>query len=254
VQRIEYRTIDKSGWGEGPWQSEPDKIQWQDPDTGYPCLIVRNGMSMGFLCGYVGVPANHPAHGLSYDGELYLEHKEHMKKSREAMRKNHEAGKSALEGEFPERPKVVNEHLSEIEVHGGMTFAEPCASMGREDWIEYAKYINSPGLKAEASQYSEGDAARRIAEWKDAVRDYDKWRAECESKEICHKPDPGEADDVWWFGFDCGHAWDLSPGMKKFQEDHGFSHHNEDMYRDVAYVASEVERLAQQLKAMEVEE
>lgn len=28
---------------------------------------------------------------------------------------------------------------------------------------------------------------------------------------ICHMPDPGGPDDMWWFGFDCGHAEDLSP-------------------------------------------
>lgn len=25
------------------------------------------------------------------------------------------------------------------------------------------------------------------------------------SGEICHVPQPGESDDVWWLGFDCGH-------------------------------------------------
>jgi hypothetical protein len=28
---------------------------------------------------------------------------------------------------------------------------------------------------------------------------------------ICHKPDPGEPEHVWWFGFDCGHCDDLIP-------------------------------------------
>lgn len=28
---------------------------------------------------------------------------------------------------------------------------------------------------------------------------------------ICHVPAPGEPDDVWWFGFDCGHALDVKP-------------------------------------------
>ncbi len=41
MEKIEYRTVDKTGWGEGPWQSEPDKRQWQDEATGLPCLIVR---------------------------------------------------------------------------------------------------------------------------------------------------------------------------------------------------------------------
>ncbi len=43
---------------EGPWQNEPDKIQFTDKETGLPCLIVRN--TMGALCGYVGVSKGHP--------------------------------------------------------------------------------------------------------------------------------------------------------------------------------------------------
>lgn len=61
-----WNSVDKSAWGDGPWQSEPDKMQWQDEATGFACLIVRD--PMGALCGYVGVPETHPAHGLSYDG------------------------------------------------------------------------------------------------------------------------------------------------------------------------------------------
>ncbi len=64
MERIEYRTKDKSGWGNGPWQNEPDKIQWMDEATGYPCLMVR---PHGSWCGYVGVPPTHPAFGKSYD-------------------------------------------------------------------------------------------------------------------------------------------------------------------------------------------
>jgi hypothetical protein len=58
MERIEYITIDKSTWGEGAWQSEPDKVQWQDEATGYPCLIVRG--PSGALCGYVGISSQHP--------------------------------------------------------------------------------------------------------------------------------------------------------------------------------------------------
>lgn len=54
MERIEYRgVVDKSGWARGVWDSEPDKIQWQDAETGLPCLIVRG--PVGALCGYVGV-------------------------------------------------------------------------------------------------------------------------------------------------------------------------------------------------------
>lgn len=33
------------------------------------------------------------------------------------------------------------------------------------------------------------------------------------SGDLCHEPAPGEPDDVWWFGFDCSHAFDLTPGI-----------------------------------------
>lgn len=62
MRTIEYQTIDKSEWGAGPWQSEPDKKQWQDPETGLPCLIVRG--PPGALCGYGGLTfAGSCAHG-----------------------------------------------------------------------------------------------------------------------------------------------------------------------------------------------
>lgn len=65
MQTLEYRFVDKSDWGPGPWQDEPDKRQWLDPATGLPCLIVRN--QMGSLCGYVGVSKEHPAYRKDYE-------------------------------------------------------------------------------------------------------------------------------------------------------------------------------------------
>lgn len=66
MQTIEYHTKDKSDWGDGPWQNEPDKRQWRDEATGLPCLIVRN---WGAWCGYVGVSRGHPLYGASYDDD-----------------------------------------------------------------------------------------------------------------------------------------------------------------------------------------
>jgi hypothetical protein len=57
--------MDKAGWGDGPWTSEPDKEQWTDAGTGYACLLKRN--ALGALCGYVGVPQGHPWHGSDYE-------------------------------------------------------------------------------------------------------------------------------------------------------------------------------------------
>jgi hypothetical protein len=56
--------IDKSAWGPGPWQSEPDRAEWRA--HGLPCLI-RRSAAFGNWCGYVGVPAGHSWHGKSID-------------------------------------------------------------------------------------------------------------------------------------------------------------------------------------------
>ena len=54
---------DRSTWGPGPWDGEPDREEWRY--RGLPCLIVRN--HMGAWCGYVAVPPGHPWHGRSYE-------------------------------------------------------------------------------------------------------------------------------------------------------------------------------------------
>jgi hypothetical protein len=69
---------------------------------------------------------------------------------------------------------------------------------------------------------------------------------------ICHVPDPGEPDNVWWFGFDCSHAVDRAPGIEAMERRHGLEDLDTGIwpgavYRDLAYVQSEVERLAAQL-------
>ena len=63
--------IDKSSWGLGEWLNEPDKIQWVGSDSDYDCLIVRSKIS-GSLCGYVGIPKNHPCFEKYYDWVVLL--------------------------------------------------------------------------------------------------------------------------------------------------------------------------------------
>lgn len=60
-----WTTVDKREWERGPWDDEPDKMQWEDETTGLPCLIVRG--PSGALCGYVGVPEGHPWYQVEYD-------------------------------------------------------------------------------------------------------------------------------------------------------------------------------------------
>jgi hypothetical protein len=59
---LEY-TIDKSKWGPGPWQGEPDKVTFEH--AGFPCIVFRASPG-GNLCGYVAVPPGHPWHGKDF--------------------------------------------------------------------------------------------------------------------------------------------------------------------------------------------
>jgi hypothetical protein len=64
METVEHPLIDKSSWGPGPWQEEPDRIEFQH--AGLPCLMVRHDRG-GHWCGYAAVPPGHPLHGKSYD-------------------------------------------------------------------------------------------------------------------------------------------------------------------------------------------
>lgn len=137
----------------GPWDDEPDKIQWVDKATDLDCLMVRQ--HFGAWCGYVGVPRKHRFHGLPYE-------------------------------------------MIDLDVHGGLTFADRCA----------------PGEPIDG---------------------------------ICHIAWEGRESESWWFGFDCGRAWDVMPGLH-------VAHHDLRLagavYRDEAWVTNEVTNLAAQLAVL----
>lgn len=70
------------------WQDEPDREDFEH--AGYRCLILRNtNEELLHLNGYVGVAKGHPAYGMGYDG-------------------------------MP----MPYEDLYQVEVHGGVTFAQ----------------------------------------------------------------------------------------------------------------------------------
>lgn len=48
-----------------PWESEPSRLEWMAEGIPFPLLIMRAGM--GHLCGYVGLPADHPLYGRDYE-------------------------------------------------------------------------------------------------------------------------------------------------------------------------------------------
>lgn len=148
--------VDKSEWGDGPWLTEPDRVEWEH--AGLPCLAARSEIG-GNWCGYAAVPPGHPLHGKDYNDV-------------------------------------------DVDVHGGLTYASLCAG------------------------------------------------------HICHVPKPGEPDDVWWFGFDCGHCFDVMPAMDSRTRSFGlapvFPPYGMPLttYKTLDYVQAEVNRLADQLAAL----
>ena len=59
-------------------------------------------------------------------------------------------------------------------------------------------------------------------------------------------PYEGEKPDLWYFGFDCAHYMDYSPGLAKISQ--GFEQ-NEAEYRDEQYVDNEINSMFEQVKA-----
>jgi len=52
----------------------------------------------------------------------------------------------------------------------------------------------------------------------------------------------GEDPALWYFGFDCAHSFDLSPGMLRYGSERG-------AYRNIDYVKQHVARLSKHLAA-----
>lgn len=168
-QLANYR-VDKTGWPDGPWMTEPDRTQWQH--AGFACMTVRHPRH-GYWCSYVGVDRAHPCYG---------KHPLHD-------------GKELFAG-----------------IEADLNYGDHC----------------------------------------DGV--------------ICHVPDPGMPDDVWWLGMDFGHALDYAPGMaareaemetrlpamREIGERVRRLEHEvpslRPLYRDLAYVKAETESLAEQLR------
>lgn len=157
---------DRSEWPAGPWDGEPDKVQWVDDATGLVCLAKRQPL-LGHWCGYVGIDSGHPWHGKDYE-------------------------------------------IADVcGVHGGLTFADAC---------------------------QEGPIASTV----------------------CHLPEPGQSDGLWWFGFDCSHHRDFSPStamLMKLVPSAGSAlgtmyPAGAAQYRDLAYVRGECAKLAMQINAV----
>ena len=199
MTQIAEEPIDKSTWGDGPWQQEPDRAEWRHADL--PCLAVRN--NFGNWCGYAAVSPGHPLYRVGYS-----EHSPALAQRLEVLKDRVITDSDLtlprmiqmlLGGEAEPTPEFV------LDVHGGITYADAC--QGR----------------------------------------------------ICHVPAAGEPDDVWWFGFDCGHSGDLSPAMRARLEELMPPHlkpsaspfDRGEVYRTLDYVRREVNKIAEQLAALQ---
>lgn len=87
---------------------------------------------------------------------------------------------------------------------------------------------------------------------------------EDEATGICHVSQPGAAEHVWWFGFDCAHYGDFSPGMQYSLEQSFIrkgepiadfaKRHTFETYKGVPYVMGECQDLAGQLANLKMPE
>jgi hypothetical protein len=115
MQTLTY--LDKQTWGDGPWQTEPDLAHWLDADTGYACLVMRNQL-FGHLCGYVGVPMQHPLAWRPYDD--YVPYNGDQQTVSPIAAPWIDLMIHALDDEVPDTHVSLSLSLS---VHGGITYA-----------------------------------------------------------------------------------------------------------------------------------
>lgn len=120
MERAEYKYdsehCDKSKWARGEWDSEPDKVQFEDRETGLPCLIVRT-LHSGHLCGYVGVAEGHPLFGKSYSERIACD--------RDNLTLGKKSPMVVLTEAFADDDSSARVD-SVLDVHGGITFTAFC--------------------------------------------------------------------------------------------------------------------------------
>lgn len=106
--------IDRSGWGPGPWDDEPDELWFEH--AGLQCLVLRQ--SYGHLCGYVRVPEAHVLHGMDHSSRIRWDQEEDVELAYHDIEQL--IARIGVTGEdMGPRLKVV------VQVHGSLTYAGP---------------------------------------------------------------------------------------------------------------------------------
>jgi hypothetical protein len=193
MENLEYRTIDKSAWGRGPWQSEPDKMQFTDEATGLPCLIVRG--PSGALCGYVGVGKSHPYFEKDYDdcgvsvhGGLTFARfchdasRENWEKFRESMLKRIPESKQYPQGDAAQAWKQHGDEIDDYELYAKRCRESSICHLveeGEDDrvwWLgfdcaHYRDYLPKYDHERGRSPFGEDSEYRDIAYVKSEIRE-----------------------------------------------------------------------------------
>lgn len=267
---------ERADWGPGPWQSEPDKVQWYDRVARLPCLAVR-AWTTGSWCGYVGLPPGHRVRRLTFrsghklsPGVKKLIHEKEAAKYRGLAEAAAEPAAKRLWLMLasrdvplppPNRPADVIGRY--VEVHGGLNFCGECSDLTPADWRRMQEHAAE--YRREAEGHPMGDVARWLREWEPILDDYEKCRAQAATVGVCHIPEPGDPHKIRWLGFDCAHAGDFSPVLdaitRKFGRPSPFERISAteegehrglrgEVYRDLDYVKAECASLAQQLNEL----
>lgn len=233
----EWHTDAKTDWPDGPWKTEPDKVQFITK-VGLPALIVRN--RGGALCGYVGVGPGHPFYEKDYSAIVQLP------PNRNRICTGAFSENIAILTGDADYTSTVDGHLT---VHGGITYTDHSQEYSKARWKRYQDRMIR--ILPDVEKYPNGDATRiwEEAEDNNLMNSYEAWVKWEEARAI--SPVPSLHLDVWWLGFDCAHAGDYMPAfdaiLGKIPQLQSSNIFKDGEYRDINYVEDQIEMLAEQL-------
>jgi hypothetical protein len=161
----------------GPWDNEPDFMEFVHKDTGYTIVIRRNGV--GALCGYVGIDEDHLLHRRRYQDCL------------------HEDAYLPTEEQIIEGTKWLNGFTDD-----GFSFPEAPHSMKEVVVKQYSETLHCP------EGYDKGHCDHRLDSQFEV-------HGGITFTDFMVKS-PVSDLSKWYIGFDCAHLGDKSPTLEKY--------------------------------------
>jgi hypothetical protein len=128
-----------------------------------------------------------------------------------------------------------------------LTYGAYCHPTAEDEWISY-RILRETWI-TESLVYPQGEAARMLREDRkgdtSTLIGFLEW---IRLHELCHDDCP---HGLWWLGFDCGHAFDISPRMLMHLRKRKFEFPSEGMfattYKNFEYVVAATNALAAEL-------